>query len=390
MVYGVQIQPSESPKLLTNGQCPIYFLADAIPGCIYINYYHQANNRSKYADGLYNSIINDKDGHIPSPLIIVTCTALRHALLESPQNKGDHPKASKSQPKANRPDHLNYFNYMKDGCKNASCWAATGRKLLHSPGVAEAYTFLMNTWNTLPESYQQRVYNSTLVTVRCQIQQAENPTPAVVIRMEAAGVDNASLQAYLTSEVALEEPGIGRTDQNIPIENNRIDDELHFGMPGGSGHFEDEGDESDERDFLPTASWRRRPATELTRFDLGTSDVDCHEGEDCYDADADEEKEASHANDGSIQNVEDWGHIRLDLGTSDVDGYECQDEDDADVDEEESALQPDHASTQNVEDWGHSTRECEDWTVYFRPVKYDDGELNATASDVFEPKTVLE
>ena len=39
----------------------------------------------------------------------------------------------------------------------------------------------MNTWNTLPESYQPRVYNNTLPTVKRQIQQAENPTPAVVI-----------------------------------------------------------------------------------------------------------------------------------------------------------------------------------------------------------------
>jgi hypothetical protein len=40
-------------------------------------------------------------------------------------------------------------------------------------------------------------------------------------------------------------------------------------------------------------------------------------------------------------------------------------------------------------DWGYSTRECEDWTVYLRPVKYDNGEANATASDVWQAKTVL-
>jgi hypothetical protein len=49
------------------------------------------------------------------------------------------------------------------------------------PGVADIHTFLMNTWNILPESYQQRVYKNTPATVRCQIQQAENPTPAMVI-----------------------------------------------------------------------------------------------------------------------------------------------------------------------------------------------------------------
>ena len=124
----------------------------------------------------------------------------------------------------------------------------------------------------------------------------------MVISVEAARVDNAILLDYLASEVALEEPEIGSTDPNIPIDNNCTDDELHFGMPGGSGDFEDEGDESDA---IPTASRRRRPATELERFDLGTSDVDGYEGEDGDDADADKEEEASQAYNGSTQNVED-------------------------------------------------------------------------------------
>jgi len=38
---------------------------------------------------------------------------------------------------------------------------------------------------------------------------------------------------------------------------------------------------------------------------------------------------------------------------------------------------------------GHSTRECEDWSVYFRPVKYNNGEANATASEVSEAKTIV-
>jgi hypothetical protein len=83
----------------------------------------------------------------------------------------------------------------------------------------------MNTWSTRLESYQQRVYNNTLATVKRQIQQAENPTPAVVIRVEAAHVDNAILLDYLASEVALEEPEIGSTDPNIPIHNNCMDEE---------------------------------------------------------------------------------------------------------------------------------------------------------------------
>jgi len=55
------------------------------------------NNRGKYADGFYDSMINDKDGHIPLPLIMFTCTAFRHALLEWQKNTGVHPKASKSK-----------------------------------------------------------------------------------------------------------------------------------------------------------------------------------------------------------------------------------------------------------------------------------------------------
>ena len=78
----------------------------------------------------------------------------------------------------------------------------------------------MNTWNTLPESYQQRVYNNTLATVKHQIQQEENPKPSVVISTDSAHVDNALLLQYMTSEVALEEPEIRSTDRNIPIDNN--------------------------------------------------------------------------------------------------------------------------------------------------------------------------
>jgi len=217
-------------------------------------------------------------------------------------NKGVHPKAAKSKLKAERPDRSNYFNCKNDSGMIVSCCAVTGRKLLTSPGIADTYTFLMNTCNTLPESYQQGVYNNTLATVKRQIQLAENPTPAVVISVVAGRVDNAIFVDYFTSEVALDEPEIGSTDPNIPIDNNCTDDLLHFRMPGGSRDFEDEGD---ERNAIPTASRRRQAVTELQRFDLETSDGDGDEGEDGDDADADGEEEASHGDDGSTQNVED-------------------------------------------------------------------------------------
>jgi hypothetical protein len=81
---------------------------------------------------------------------------------------------------------------------------------------------------------------------------------------------------------------------------------------------------------------------------------------------------------------------RTDLGPSDVGGYEGEDGDDPDAEEEEEALHADDGSMQNVEHGVHSTRECEDWTVYFRPVKYDNSDANATASKVSKAKTVLQ
>jgi hypothetical protein len=170
--------------------------------------------------------------------------------------------------------------------------------MLNSPGVADMYPTLTNTWNTLPETFQQRLYKSTLATVKCQIQQAENPTPVAVISTEAACVDNAILLAYLTSEVVLEEPDIRYTDRNIPIENIGMDDEQQFGMPGGSEVYDDESDEIYKSNTIPTASRGRWAATEVERFHLGISVVHGYVGDDDDYADADEEEEASQADDG--------------------------------------------------------------------------------------------
>ena len=125
-------------------------------------------------------------------------------------------------------------------------------------------------------------------------------------------MDNAILLHYSTSEVALEAREIRRTDPNIRIDNNSTDDELHFGIAGGTWDFEEDGEGCDERDAIHTASHRQSPVTELERFDLGTSDVDGYDGEDGDDgdADADETEEASQPDDGSTQNVQDSGHSR--------------------------------------------------------------------------------
>jgi len=86
-------------------------------------------------------MIDDQDGHIPSALIMFTCSALHHALLEWQKNRGVHPKTSKSKLKADRPDRSNYFNYKNAGGKNTSCCPVAGRKLLTLPGIVDTYTF---------------------------------------------------------------------------------------------------------------------------------------------------------------------------------------------------------------------------------------------------------
>jgi hypothetical protein len=98
------------------------------------------------------------------------------------------------------------------------------------------------------------VYKSTVATVKRQIQQAENPTPATVISRETAPVANLILLDYLTSEVALEKSEIRSTDPNIPIDNNCTDDELHFGMPGCCEDYDDESDIIEASNAITTAS----------------------------------------------------------------------------------------------------------------------------------------
>jgi len=93
---------------------------------------------------------------------------------------------------------------------------------------------LINASNSLPESYQQRLYEYTIAVVQPQIQQVENTIRTMAISVEAAHVDSAIHLDYMTSKVVLEEPQIRSTDPNIPIQKYCMDDELHFGMRGGS------------------------------------------------------------------------------------------------------------------------------------------------------------
>ena len=207
-----------------------------------------------------------------------TCTTLRHAPLEWQNNTGGHPKAFKSKEIADRPNHSNKFNYKIDGGKKASCCAATGHELLTLPGIVDTYTFLMDTWNILLESYQQRVYENTLPSVKRKIQQVENPVPAMVISVEAAHVHNPIHLDYFTSELALEEPEIRSTHSNIPRDINCTDHQLHFGMQRGTGDYADRGEESDEHHTTPTAARQQQAAIKFLTVVLRNSDVDRYEG----------------------------------------------------------------------------------------------------------------
>jgi len=142
---------------------------------------------------------------------------------------------SKSKLNVDRHYHSNYLNYKNRSVRIVSYCATTGHRLLTSPDIADMYTSWMNTWNTLPESYQQRVYKNTLATGKNHIQQEENPTPALVISVEAASVDNAILLDYLTSEVVHEESEIRSTGPAILIDTYCPDDELHLGYQGAVG-----------------------------------------------------------------------------------------------------------------------------------------------------------
>jgi hypothetical protein len=102
----------------------------------------------------------------------------------------------------------------------------------------------MNTWNALPESYQQRVYNNTLASVKLRIQEAEFPTPREIISTEAAVVDNAMLLDFLDSEPAMQEPEIGVTNPSVPVDNKESDDDMHFRMlPEDEEESDDNNDE---------------------------------------------------------------------------------------------------------------------------------------------------
>jgi hypothetical protein len=135
-----------------------------------------------------------------------------------------------------------------------------------SVGIAATNTIMMNTWNILPESYQQRVYIITSATVKGRNRQVENQLAAVVIRIEAAHVDNVIPHYRLTSNVGLHDLEIRRTDPNITTDNYCMDFKIPCGMPQGNGEYENKGDKSNQYDTIPTISGLQWAGSELERL----------------------------------------------------------------------------------------------------------------------------
>lgn len=208
-------------------------------------------------------MINDQYRHIPSPLIMFTWTASLHDLQDCQMYNGVVLKGSKSMVNAGRPDRSNHPNYKFDSGPVACCCAATARKMLTSPGIAARYTLLMNTWNTLQESYQQRLDKNIHATVNHQIQQVENPIPARVISLDVGSIDNARYVDNLTSKGALERLQIGSTSPGIPTSHHCPVDKLHRRMPVCTWDYQDDADAMDKRNDIPTASRWKEPAIEL-------------------------------------------------------------------------------------------------------------------------------
>ena len=77
----------------------------------------------------------------------------------------------------------------------------------------------------------------------------------MAISVEQVCVNNSIVPDYMSSELALEEHEIDSTRPDAPIDNNCMDDKLHFGMPGGSREIKESGDASDKQDAIPTGSW---------------------------------------------------------------------------------------------------------------------------------------
>jgi len=125
-----------------------------------MKFYHRANNLIKCADAFYNPMIDNKEGHIPSPLMMFTCTALCHAPLEWQKNKDVHPKASKSKLDAYRTDYSNYFNCKNERGKIVSYCAEMGRKLL-KPRMA-LQTRIHSWW--IPGTHYRRCISRGCIT----------------------------------------------------------------------------------------------------------------------------------------------------------------------------------------------------------------------------------
>ena len=91
-----------------------YFLAEEIPQYIYYQFFKRQRKRGRHAEGFHHWM-REK---VPAVLVILTCTALHHALKEweknggSPPQKSDAVEATRGKKKE---EWEYYFNRLNDG-----------------------------------------------------------------------------------------------------------------------------------------------------------------------------------------------------------------------------------------------------------------------------------
>ena len=95
-----------------------YFLAEEIPQYIYYQFFKRQRKRGRHAES-YHHWMREK---VPAVLVVLTCTALHHALKEWEKNGGVQPQKPETVETTggkNKEEWEYYFNRLNDGGESA-------------------------------------------------------------------------------------------------------------------------------------------------------------------------------------------------------------------------------------------------------------------------------
>ena len=203
-----------------------YFLAEENPQYIFYQFFKRQRKCGKHADGFHHWM-REK---MPMVLVVLTCTALYHALMEWEKNKAaplQKPDTIESSG-WKRGEWEYYFTQLNDGGLFSQIVTATPI-FLHSP---EIYTQLMNTWNGLPPHYWKKV----LATVRASLNGlilrdvGRSNAPAEAIDTHGISYNRTAMEALL-EEPEIDQPRV--TGIDIPAAS-----EVYFDAENGIGDDE--------------------------------------------------------------------------------------------------------------------------------------------------------